>query len=101
MGLQVVCATKVLNSHINLKASLMHFCAVVVFLGQLLLVCLVYESQMQDIICAQKKYLIETSKFLNIPNVSIHPLKITMIDVYFLIELYLVFLPICAGKPAR
>ena len=41
MGLQVGCATKVLNNHIYLKAFLSRLFAVVVFLGQLLLVCLV------------------------------------------------------------
>ena len=54
--LQVGCVTKVLNDHIYLKASVSCICAAVVFQGQLLLVYirLVYESQMQNIICVQK-----------------------------------------------
>ena len=60
VGLQVVSAIQVFNNHIYLKASLTRFCAVVVFLGYLLLVCLVYESQMQIIICVLKNVLTET-----------------------------------------
>ena len=49
VGLQASCATKVLNIYIYLKASFIRFCAVVVFLYQWLLVCLLYGSQIQDI----------------------------------------------------
>ena len=38
--LQVGSATKFFNNHLYLKASLARFCAVVAFLGQLLLICL-------------------------------------------------------------